>query len=296
MTGTAAASVACALAAAVLFAAGSVAQHHAATTTGPLLTSLIRSPRWWAGLLGDGGGYALQVAALALGAILVVQPLLVTSLLFALPMSAYLTGRWPTRTTWLLAAGLCTALAVFLIVGNPTAGSGNPDDARWSWPLAGALTVTAATAAIGAVARTPGARALALGAAGGTLFGVAAALTAHVADLITRGVPTVLGSWQTWMLCTTGLAGYYLQQRAFHAGPLTASLPALTVAEPLTAVALGITALGEHLDTDGPHLILVLAAVGVLLATTVALSRRSAADDAAVTPGTAPPPGNPTPE
>jgi drug/metabolite transporter (DMT)-like permease len=102
-------SIICALAAALLFACASVAQQRAASSVpegGALVASLIRSPRWWAGLIGDGGGYVMQALALALGSVLVVQPLIVSSLLFALPLSAKFSGIRITRTAWTFAVML----------------------------------------------------------------------------------------------------------------------------------------------------------------------------------------------
>ncbi|WP_241386908.1 DMT family transporter [Rhodococcus sp. CH91] len=300
MTGTAVA-VACALAAALLAAVGSVAQQRSAAavaSSDSLLGSLLRSPRWWAGILGDSGSYLMQIIALAVGSVLLVQPLLVAALLFALPIAAATGGRRITRTSWLLAAALCAALAVFLLVGNPTAGSGDPAAARWALPLG--IVLALVVAAIAVAVLTPTLRALAFGTAGGILYGVTAAFTKHVTDLFEQGIPAVLGSWQTWALIAAGVAAVYLQQRAFQSGSLAASLPALTVGEPLAAVFLGMTVLGERLRVDGPELVLVIAAVVVMAATTVALSRQEApADDPAATAvtarGTAPPPETPRP-
>ncbi|SEC89592.1 hypothetical protein SAMN04490240_2660 [Rhodococcus pyridinivorans] len=296
MTGTAVA-VLCALAAAALIAVGSVAQQTSAAAvpdTDSFVGSLLRSPRWWAGILGDGGSYVLQVIALVFGSVLLVQPLLVASLLFALPLAAATTGRRVTRTTWLLASALCAALAIFLLVGNPSEGTGDAAAARWALPLGTVLAVTAAAVVVALL--SPRRRALSFGIAAGVLYGVTSAFTKHVTDLAEHGIPQLLGSWQTWTLVAAGATAIYLQQRAFQAGSLTASLPALTVGEPLAAIVLGMTVLGEHLRTDGPGRILVSAAVVVMLVTTVALSRAQAADtpaDAAATPAPAPPPETP---
>ena len=43
-----------------------------------------------------------------------------------------------------------------------------------------------------------------------------------------------------------GLAATTWEQSAFRAGPLTASLPAVTVSEPVVASVLGIIVLGER--------------------------------------------------
>ncbi|MHA4849939.1 DMT family transporter [Rhodococcus sp. MSC1_016] len=273
------ASVLCALVAALLFACASVAQQSAASAVpedAGLMTSLVRSPRWWAGVAGDGGGYIMQAVALALGSVLVVQPLLVTALLFALPLSAKFSGYRLNRTTWVLAVALAAALALFLVVGNPTEGNIDAPFREWVIPLAIVVSVVAVAAVAGMTKIDPGWRALLLGAASGILYGVAVAFTKYVVELVPRGLWTVLSSWQTWSLVAAGLVGVYLQQRAFQVGPLSASLPALTIAEPLAAVFLGMTVLDERLHVDGPGLIVVGCAVAVMLIATIGLSRSQA--------------------
>ena len=53
-----------------------------------LFKRLLRDGQWWLGSLVAAAGFALQAAALGLGSVLLVQALLVTSLLFALPINA----------------------------------------------------------------------------------------------------------------------------------------------------------------------------------------------------------------
>jgi hypothetical protein len=60
------------------------------TEPGALVTTLVREPWWWAGTLASVAGYVFQALALVHGSLLLVQPLLVSSLLFALPLSARL--------------------------------------------------------------------------------------------------------------------------------------------------------------------------------------------------------------
>jgi drug/metabolite transporter (DMT)-like permease len=279
MSGTPLLAVAFALIGALLFACGSVAQQSAAAGVAEdeaLLAELVRSKRWWAGLLGDGGGYVFQAIALGVGSVLVVQPLIVASLLFALPLSARFSGARMTARTWAMALTLAAALVVFLIVGNPTEGHNSAAFADWLIPLAGVLGLIAAAVA-GALARIgPGPRALLLGFASGALYGVAVALTKSVIDLLHLGPAAVFGSWTTWALIVAGLTGFYLQQRAFHAGSLSASLPAITIAEPLVAAFLGFAVLGERLRVHGPGMALIAVAVLAMVVTTVGLSRSQA--------------------
>jgi hypothetical protein len=67
------------------------------------------------------------------------------------------------------------------------------------------------------------------------------------------------------------------QQSAFRASTLTASLPAMTVAEPVVASVLGVTVLGERLDTPGPQMFILVAAVVAVVIATTALARGEAA-------------------
>ncbi|WP_454198852.1 DMT family transporter [Nocardia sp. Marseille-Q1738] len=274
-----AAAVLCALLAALLFAVAAVAQQRAAAAVPEgesLVRSLLRNPRWWAGVVGDTGGYAMQVAALALGAVLLVQPILVSALVFALPLSARLNDRHVTPRTWAAALALTAALACFLLIGNPAAGNANAPLRDWLLPLSVLLGLIAAATAGGVAAADPAWRALLLGAASGSLYGLAAALTSYVTDLFEHGLGQVLGGWQTWALIAAGGTGVYLQQRAFQAGPLATSLPAVTIAEPLAAAFIGIAVLEERLRTTTSGLVITGIAVVVMCATTVTLSRSQA--------------------
>ncbi|MGE5274544.1 MAG: DMT family transporter, partial [Verrucomicrobiota bacterium] len=87
-----------ALVAALLFALGTVLQQKAgldepsegASTS--LLIRMAQRPVWLMGIAADVFGFFAQAAALGLGRLAVVQPLLVLSVVFALPLGARLTG------------------------------------------------------------------------------------------------------------------------------------------------------------------------------------------------------------
>ena len=96
-----------------------------------LFTRLLRDRQWWLGSLVAAAGFALQAAALGLGSVLLVQALLVTSLLFALPINARLTHRRVTRWEWMWAALLAASVAVIVTVGNPTAGQSRASLETW---------------------------------------------------------------------------------------------------------------------------------------------------------------------
>ncbi len=273
------AAVVCAFVGAVLFAVSAVAQQRAAADVpagDALVAQLVRNPRWWAGIIGDAGGFVFQVVALALGSVLIVQPILVTALVFALPLAAHYSRRPVTPVMWAHAVALSAALACFLVVGDPTEGISDAPWSTWMWPLILVLGVVAAAVVIAVVIRVTGLQALMLGTAAGLLFGVSAALTQHVIQLFGHGLTTALTNWQTYTLVAAGIVGLYLQQRGYQVGALSASLPAFTVAEPLGAAFLGLTVLDERLRTGTAGTIVVIASVLVMCVAAVQLSRAQA--------------------
>ena len=278
-----AASILLALVAAFLFACGSAAQQTEAASVdegSSLIAELIRRPRWWLGLVGDLGGYAFQAWALALGPVLVVQPLIVAALLFALPISALLNHTRVTVREWTWAAVLAVALAAFLVAGRPTDGVPDAPGATWLPALIVVGVVAVATTGIGLVRTLPGsARALSFGVAAGTLFGVATVLTKPVltsyehAEFIANTV-RLLTDWRLYVLVLCGIGAMYLQQRAFQPAPISASLPAITLAEPVCAAVLGAVVLQESVTLTGWHGIAVIASGVVGAVAAARLARR----------------------
>ena len=101
-----------------------------------LVIRLLRDGQWWLGTVVAAAGFGLQAAALGLGAALLVQALLVTSLLFALPINARLSHRKVSRWNWTWAALLAAAVGVIVTVGNPTAGHSRASVETWTVVIA----------------------------------------------------------------------------------------------------------------------------------------------------------------
>lgn len=158
---------------------------------------MLRDGRWWLGSGVAAIGFALQAAALGLGSVLLVQALLVTSLLFALPISARLSGRRVTRWEWLWAALLAAAVAVIVTVGDPTAGASRASLHTWLW-VAAALGPAMALCLLGAQMASPATSAVLLAAVSGGLWGLFAVLTKAVVDRLDvtswAGIGALLGT------------------------------------------------------------------------------------------------------
>ncbi len=240
-----------------------------------LFRRLLRDRRWWAGSLVAAAGFGLQAAALGLGSVVLVQALSVTSLLFALLISARVNHRRITRWQGIWATLLVAAVAVVVTVGNPQAG--NPRGSVETWTVVGLVMGPALIlCVIGARFASPSVSALLLGLMSGSLWGVFSVLTKGVVDQLDRGIPALLRTPELYVWAVLAIAATAWEQSAFRAGPLTASLPAVTVAEPVVGSVLGIVVLGETLNTSAGSLIALGLSVAVMAAATVALAHSQA--------------------
>ena len=244
-----------------------------------MFTSLLSNPMWWAGTGTAVLGYVFQALALSFGSLLLVQPLLVSSLLFALPISARIARVRVSRAEWLWALLLTTGLAVFVLVGRPREGNFAPTANHWV--VVGAVCFPLIFFCIAGAARTLGdRRAVLLAVAVGVMFGMVALLTklsTHRFEV--GGLPGLLSTPAPYLLLLVATVGTVLQQSAFHAGALQTSVPTMLVLEPVVAVVLGIVVLGEQLTVHGPAIMALPVAVAAMVAGTVALARGSAARD-----------------
>jgi drug/metabolite transporter (DMT)-like permease len=244
------------LAAASCYAVAAVLQQSAASEQTPelslhpaLVLSLLRRPRWVLGIVASIGGYVFQFLALRRGALALVEPLLVVSLIIALPLSARLERRRLTRQEWAPGLLIIGALSLFLIAARP--GPGAPHASAADWIVLTCLTATVVTACVRGAGPSGPRRALLLGAGAGILFGVTGAVTETTGHLLGHGVVHVLTNWAPYALIIATLAGLLLNQSAFQAGELRWSLPVITILEPLVAIAIGEFMFGEHIANSG---------------------------------------------
>jgi drug/metabolite transporter (DMT)-like permease len=275
-------AVTCALLSSLAYALASVLQHRAAVAQPEhqsmrigLLAGLVRSPLWLLGVVCDVLAYGLQFVALGQGTLVLVQPLLVSGLLFALPIGAWLAGTPMTRRDWWGAAAVVLGISMFLLAASP--GDGRAEVATHDWLLLLAVTAAAVVALVLSARRRPGwRRASLLAAAAGITYGVTAALTKAVAHLLDVGLGTMVTSWQTYVLVGAGLLGMLMAQSAFQAGPIDASLPVLTVVDPVVSVMIGALVLGEGVRVGLVETSLECVALVLLTGGVVALCRAEA--------------------
>jgi len=267
------------VAASIFYALTSVLQQSAASTIPHdrslrpgLLVDLLRRPRWIAGNLAEVAAFGLHFLALQRGSLLLVQTVLVTGLLFALPVAAALVHQRLRPSDWLWTVVLVIGLAAFLAVARPTAGRDDASGTAWAWVLAAGIGLVALLV-VRAPPRPGAVRATYLGAACGVLFGVDAALIKAVGHVLNRGLSDALTSWEPYALIGLAGFGFLLAQSAFQAGPLAASLPMLTIVDPVVAAAIGVFAFKEHIASGSLAILAEVGSVVAMVAGVFALAR-----------------------
>ncbi|MGH7912082.1 MAG: DMT family transporter [Candidatus Dormibacteraceae bacterium] len=236
-----------------------------------LILELVHQPVWTGSLLANILGSALQILALANGPLALVEPMLVTDLLFATVIRSLLVRQRPPLFALVGATLCCAGLALFLVLARPPGGS----------TVVSVTTVLPYTLGLAALlliclyvaSRHPGTpRALALALACGVLYGVAAG-SAKVATgvVLSGGVLALLTSWPLYAMAVLGPTGFILNQNAFQASPVLApALAVITVTDPLVSIGVGVLWLHETLQAGAVQIVgeifgLAVMAVGVWL-------------------------------
>jgi len=259
-------AVVIALVAAACFAIANVLQQRvaaqlpddAAFDTG-VLFRLARRPLWLLGFAAIIVSISLQAAALGLGRLVVIEPVLASSLLVALALSAWVDKRQMRPAQWAAAIATFAGLAAFLIAAEPSGGQQVAGTVQLGLAAVAAFAV-AGTAALIATRLKAIRRALVLGVGGGIAAGVTDALTKTVAFLAGSRQLAVFADPRLYLLIVVGLMTYTLQQNGYRAAGLAAFLPAFAVLDPAVGSMLGLFVYHEHLGGGPARIVLEVAA------------------------------------
>jgi drug/metabolite transporter (DMT)-like permease len=278
-TASTAVAVVAALAAGSAFAIGSVLQQRAAraapdeeSLSPRLVARLLHRRDWLLGVAADAGSFGLQALALAFGPLSLVQPLIVCELLFAVPIAVRLRHRRLGAPEWAGTLMVAVGLLGFVVAAAPHGGDPGPGMPVWIGVLAGVAVVVAGSVTLGRLARGP-ARATLYALAGAAMFGLLAALTKTSTHYLGQGGVAFFTAWQPYAMAAVAVVGMVVQQSAYQAGPLPASLPVMNAGEPAVAALIGVFAFHEHVAHTPLRLAASLAGVVVLVAGIVVLDR-----------------------
>jgi drug/metabolite transporter (DMT)-like permease len=216
-----------------------------------LIAHALRRGIWLLGFFFMICSFLLQAFALHVGRLSVVQPILTMELLFLVFILGTYFGYRITAREWIGASAIALGLSGFLIFAAPGGGNRLPNLTEW--------IVVGGSAIFGIVVLVIATRwgprwwkAAMFGSAAAISFAFTAALIKVVSDYAARDWVTMLAHWQTYGVMVFGLAGLFLTQNAYHAGPLAASQSTLVLVDPLISILIGIALYGDSLRTSGP--------------------------------------------
>jgi hypothetical protein len=274
-------AIALAVLAAVALAFGAQFQNEAvvagskkkATGSGSLslkqIFRLLSRPRWLSGTAFMGVGIVLQLAALSLAPLIVVQPIGAIALVITSLLNSKRSKTRIGRGT-MIAVGLCTlGIAAFVSMASGVANETELNDDRLREVL-GVLGVILVVFSVLFFTIGKKAKALTYVVGAGVLYGFVATLAKVVIQRIYQEQFELLT-----LICLIALIGAvalggWFVQNAYASGPPDLVIAGLTVIDPLVAVSIGIVILGEAQQAGvatmiGFSLSAVVAVAGVYL-------------------------------
>jgi drug/metabolite transporter (DMT)-like permease len=263
-------AVVAALGAGLSFAAGGVLQQRAASTRPEkealsfrLILDLARQRMWLLGIGFAFLSYVLEGVALSFGPLVLVQPLIVSELLFALPISVRWRGMHMSSREWIGTISVGCGLALGLVCAAP--GAGRPQAAIGEWMLALGVMAGATLVAVFVGRQRRGSlRASLYALAAAFVFGSQAALFKATVARFELGVAPGFESWELYSMSAAAIIGLLLVQSAYESGPLATSMPVIDAVDPSVAIIFGILLFHEHIRT-GSWLAGTAAGIALLL-------------------------------
>jgi drug/metabolite transporter (DMT)-like permease len=244
------------------------------------LVRLLGQTMWLVGTLALFTGYLFQAAALDRGRLAIIQPLLVTTVVFALPLGYFLTRQHVGRREIVGAAVILLGLALFAYFGDPAGGNDNAPADEWAIAIA-IIGVACAALLVFGGSGTLSMKAAVYGTVAGMLFGLSAALTKPVVESLHEGISELLSNWETYVLAIAGVLGFVLQQVSLGTGRLAPSVATVSVANPIVGILLGVLILDERMSRPAWHVLVACIGLGLALfgAVVISLAREQGSED-----------------
>lgn len=259
---------------------------------GHLVRSVASSPAWVAGFVSMLAGLALQIVALSVVPISVVQPVFVSGIVLLLVLAHLALGEHLGRREW-AGVGVVGAALLFISLSLDShadkagtrgtllgiIGIGIPTVAVALW-----LFVTADRLGHGAATARVHLRAPVYGMASGLVYGVASLATKAVsAQLETGGVfhaiPHVLASPYIYLLGLSSAGGLVLFQTALQRCHASVVVPVSNVISSAYVVSIGTVLFGEHLpDSEWRVALRLVGFAGVLAGMALLAGARTVAE------------------
>jgi drug/metabolite transporter (DMT)-like permease len=214
-----------------------------------LVHELVTDRMWLGGICAAVLSYGFQALALALGPLILVQPLVVSELLFAIPASVRMRGLRLRPRDWGAAGAVVAGLAVGMVAADPRAGVRIQPITVWAPALGAVALVTLVCLLVTRFVDGPP-MATAFAVAGAVVMGLQSALYAATIAVLRNDGWGLFLSWLPYTLVVVSLFGAFLIQNAFESGPLAASTPVIDAVLPAMAIVLGIWIFHEQIRTS----------------------------------------------
>jgi drug/metabolite transporter (DMT)-like permease len=211
-----------------------------------LIRHVLRRPIWYVGFLAMIGSFGFQAVALGFGGLSVVQPLMVTELVFLVVILRVWFG---SPLGWREAAGTLltvAGLAAFLAGSNDGGGTTLPSTSGWIIVIVAGCVAIAVCLACTRFGSRPW-RSAWFGAGAAISFALSAAFTKTATILFSGGFWHLFSHWEPYGIVAAGLTGLVLTQDAFHAGPITASQATLMIVDPIVSIVIGVGLFDDEL-------------------------------------------------
>ncbi|WP_230984228.1 DMT family transporter [Microbispora oryzae] len=287
--------MAIALVGALGYALGAALQQYEAVTEGATL-ALVRRPRWLIGGVIGFTGASLHAVALSLAPLVVVQPVSVATLVFAVPLAALLHGRRPRPAEIAGSAAVAAGLLGLMLLVPAHAETPALADSSALGLIGCVALIVAITFGAARWARGPW-RALLMAVGAGSVTATVSTFVRVVGGGL-GGDPGRLLHWFTLAIPVLLVCAVVLLQKSYAVGYFGIAYAGVQVVDPITSVTAGAVLLGERLPTGAGAVVPALFAAAVLVAGTVTLGRlapdRSPAVPAASDPLPAPVPDSPS--
>lgn len=270
--------------AAAFFALGTVLQQKVAqevpdddAQSAGLLLQLAKRPVWMAGIVVDGLGFLCQAAALHFGQLAVVQPLLATAVVFALPFGVLILRRKIYKTEIIGATAVTVGLIFFLVMADPQ--DGVNDASTMGWIISGSIAaVVCAALLLASRNRPPATKASLLGSAAGILFGYSAGLTLTVVDSLDEGIVPLLTDWHLYALIAVGWISMTISQQALQTGALAPAVSTQMSLDPVVSILLGVLIFQEAIDDTFFEATVALLGLAVMVGGLIYLAKSQQAE------------------
>ncbi|NUR83516.1 MAG: DMT family transporter [Nonomuraea sp.] len=259
-----------ALAGALGYAVGAAVQQYEAVAAGASL-KLVRRPRWWIGGVIGFVGACLHAVALSFAPLVAVQPISVATLVFAVPLAAFMYGRKPYKAEIIGSIAVAVGLLwLMLLVPQHSSTPHLSSGAALAFLAVIGLIVLVTQVWAARVHGPNRALLLSVGA------GVVTASVSTFVRVVGGGMQGDWGRllhWFTVAVPVLLVCAVVLLQRSYAVGYFGIAYAGVQVIDPITSVLAGAILLGEPLPTSPSTAVPALIAAALTIGGTITLGR-----------------------